>query len=73
MKVGKIKKITMYRMDLDEVSSDEKKVIVDYGRQVITDDQYFEIGAVKALENYIEIGKKELKKKNKRKRISKYL
>ena len=60
-------------MDLDEVSSDEKKVIVDYGRQVITDDQYFEIGAVKALENYIEIGKKELKKKNKRKRISKYL
>jgi len=73
MKVGKIKKITMYRMDLDEVSSDEKKVIVDYGRQVITDDQYFEIGAVKALENYIEIGKKELKKKNKKKRISKYL
>ena len=73
MKVGKIKKITMYRMDLDEVSSDEKKVIVDYGRQVITDDQYFEIGAVKALENYIEIGKKELKKKNKRKRISKRL
>jgi hypothetical protein len=73
MKVGKIKKITMYRMDLDEVSSDEKKVIVDYGRQVITDDQYFEIGAVKALENYIEIGKKEPKKKNKRKRISKYL
>jgi hypothetical protein len=73
MKVGKIKKITMYRMDLDEVSSDEKKVIVDYGRQVITDDQYFEIGAVKALQNYIEIGKKELKKKNKRKRISKRL
>jgi hypothetical protein len=73
MKVGKIKKITMYRMDLDEVSSDEKKVIVDYGRQVITDDQYFEIGAVKALKNYIEIGKKELKKKNKRKRISKRL
>ena len=73
MKVGKIKKITMYRMNLDEVSPDEKKVIVDYGRQVITDDQYFEIGAVKALENYIEIGKKELKKKNKRKRISKRL
>lgn len=73
MKVGKIKKITMYRMDLDEVSPDEKKVIVDYGRQVITDDQYFEIGAVKALENYIEIGKKELKKKKKTKRISNHL
>ena len=66
MKVGKIKKITMYSMDLDEVTSEEKKMIVDYGRQVITDDQYFEIGAVKALENYIEIGKKELKKKRKR-------
>jgi hypothetical protein len=73
MKVGKIKKITMYRMDLDEVTSEEKNLIVDYGRQVITDDQYFEIGAVKALQNYIEIGKKELKKKNKRKRISKRL
>ena len=60
-------------MDLDEVTSEEKNLIVDYGRQVITDDQYFEIGAVKALENYIEIGKKELKKKNKRKRISKRL
>ena len=73
MKVGKIKKISMYRMDLDEVTSEEKNLIVDYGRQVITDDQYFEIGAVKALQNYIEIGKKELKKKNKRKRISKRL
>ena len=73
MKVGKIKKITMYRMNLDDITSEEKNLIVDYGRRVITEDQYFEIGAVKALENYIEIGKKELKKKNKRKRISKHL
>ena len=73
MKVGKIKKIAMYRMNLDDITSEEKNPIVDYGRRVITEDQYFEIGAVKALENYIEIGKKELKKKNKRKRISKHL
>ncbi len=73
MKVGKIKKITMYRMNLDDITSEEKNIIVDYGRRVITDDQYFEIGAVKALENYIEIGKKELNRKNKRKRISKRL
>ena len=73
MKVGKIKKIAMYRMNLDDITSEEKNLIVDYGRRVITEDQYFEIGAVKALENYIEIGKKELKKKNKRKRISKHL
>jgi len=73
MKVGKIKKITMYRMDLEEITPEEKNLIVDYGRKVVTDEQYFEIGAIKALENYVEIGKKELKRKNKRKRISKRL
>jgi hypothetical protein len=64
MKVGKIKKITMYRVDFDNVSPEEQKTITDYGRSVITEDQYFEIGAVKALENFTAASKK--KKRTKR-------
>jgi len=64
MKVGKIKKITMYRVDFDNVSPEEQKTITDYGRSVITEDQYFEIGAVKALENFVAASKK--KKRTKR-------
>jgi len=59
MKVGKIKKITMYRVDFDNVSPEEQKTITDYGRSVITEDQYFEIGAVKALENFTAASKKK--------------
>ena len=64
MKVGKIKKITMYLVDFDNVSPEEQKTITDYGRSVITEDQYFEIGAVKALENFTAASKK--KKRTKR-------
>jgi len=64
MKVGKIKKITMYRVDFDNVTPEEQKTITDYGRSVITEDQYFEIGAVKALENFTAASKK--KKRTKR-------
>ena len=64
MKVGKIKKITMYRVDFDNVTPEEQKTITDYGRSVITEDQYFEIGAVKALENFVTASKK--KKRTKR-------
>lgn len=70
MKVGKIKKITMYRVDFDSVTSEEQKTITDYGRQVITEEQYFEIGAVKALENFVNINKTASKKKNRPKRIN---
>lgn len=73
MTVGKIKKIAMYQMQFDNITPEEQKLVADYGRQVITEEQYFEIGAVQALKNYIEIGKSVSKKKNKRKRISKYL
>ena len=58
MKVGKVKKITMYQVDFDEISPDEKQALVDYGRKVITDDQLFEIGTIQALMNGIEHGKK---------------
>lgn len=63
----------MYQMQFDNITPEEQKLVADYGRQVITEEQYFEIGAVQALKNYIEIGKSVSKKKNKRKRISKYL
>jgi|GEM_PF-2939087 len=63
MTVGKTKKITMYQMQFENVTSEEQKMIADYGRQVITEDQYFEIGAIKALKNYIELGKSAPKKK----------
>ena len=71
MKVNKVKKISMYQVDFDEITPDEKKTIADYGRQVITEDQYFEIGTIQALKNAIELNKVE--KKKKRKRISKFL
>jgi len=58
MKVGKVKKITMYQVDFDEISPDEKQALVDYGRKVITDDQLFEIGTIQALMNGIEHRKK---------------
>jgi len=63
MTVGKTKKITMYQMQFENVTPEEKKLIVDYGRQVITEDQYFEIGTIKALKNYIELGKSSPNKK----------
>ena len=71
MTVGKIKKITMYKVDLENITPEEQKTITNYGRSVITENQYFEIGTVKALENYIEFTKTDSKKKNQRKRIRK--
>jgi len=68
MKVGKIKKITMYRVDFENISDIERKTITDYGRSVITEDQYFEIGAVKALQNFVDTEKSAPKKKNRKKR-----
>lgn len=65
MKIGKIKKITMYNMDIDEITPEEKTIFCNYGREVITEDQYFEIGVIKALENGIESRKKILKQKKK--------
>ena len=74
MIVGKVKKITMYHVDLEQITPEEKTMICDYGRKVITEDQYFEIGAIKALENAVENNKHVLKQKKKRtKKISKYL
>lgn len=68
MKVGKIKKITMYNVDFENISDIERKTITDYGRSVITEDQYFEIGAVKALQNFVDIEKPAPKKTNRKKR-----
>ena len=68
MKIGKIKKITMYRVDFENISDIERKTITDYGRSVITEDQYFEIGAVKALQNFVDIEKSAPKKTNRKKR-----
>lgn len=73
MIVGKVKKVTMYHVDLEQITPEEKTMICDYGRKVITEDQYFEIGALKALENGIENGKRILKQKKRTKKISKYL
>jgi len=70
MKVGKIKKITMYKVDLENITPEEQKTITDYGRSVITENQYFEIGTVKALENFVNINKTTSKKKNRTKRIN---
>ena len=70
MTVGKIKKITMYKVDLENITPEEQKTITDYGRSVITENQYFEIGTVKALENFVNINKTTSKKKNRTKRIN---
>jgi hypothetical protein len=73
MQIGKIKKIAMYRMDIDEITPEERTMFCNYGRRVITEDQYFQIGAIRALENGIESRKNILKQKKKRiKKISKY-
>ena len=63
--------ISKYWFDLENITPEEQKTITDYGRSVITENQYFEIGTVKALENYIEFTKTDSKKKNQRKRIRK--
>ena len=68
MKVGKIKKITMYKVDLENITPEEQKTITDYGRSVITENQYFEIGTVKALQNFVDIEKYASKKTNRKKR-----
>lgn len=66
MIVGKMKKINMYQVEFDEITPDERKMISDYGRKVITDEQYFEIGAIKALQNFVDQNKPVKKSKRKK-------
>lgn len=66
--VGKIKPIKMYKMDII-CSDNAKATFVQLGREVITDEQLFEIGALHTIMQSIEagtLGKKTVEKKKKK-------
>lgn len=66
LKVGKFKKKNVYDVDVD-MSDHNRAYFLDLGKQVITEDQYVNIGfnyaLVKGLELAQEIAQKNKKKK----------
>jgi len=66
LKVGKFKKKNVYDVDVD-MSEHNRAYFLDLGRQVITEDQYVNIGFNYALLKGLELAE-EIAKKNKKKK-----
>jgi len=66
LKVGKFKKKSVYDVDVD-MSEHNRNYFLDLGRQVITEDQYVNIGFNYALLKGLELAE-EIAKKNKNKK-----
>ena len=68
LKVGKFKKKNVYDVDVD-MSDHNRAYFLDLGKQVVTDDQFINIGfnyaLIKGLELAEEIAKKNKNKKKK--------
>jgi hypothetical protein len=68
LKIGKFKKKNVYDVDVD-MSEHNRAYFLDLGKQVITDDQFINIGfnyaLIKGLELAEEIAEKNKKKKKK--------
>ena len=63
LKVGKFKKKNVYDVDVD-MSDHHRSYFLDLGKQVITDDQFINIGFNYALIKGLELAK-EIAEKNK--------
>ena len=66
LKVGKFKKKNVYDVDVD-MSDHNRAYFLDLGKQVITDDQFINIGFNYALIQGLELAE-EIAKKNKKKK-----
>jgi len=66
LKIGKFKKKNVYDVDVD-MSDHNRTYFLDLGKQVITDDQFINIGFNYALLKGLELAE-EIAKKNKKKK-----
>ena len=66
LKVGKFKKKSVYDVDVD-MSDHNRNYFLDLGKQVITEDQYINIGFNYALLKGLELAK-EIAENNKKKK-----
>ena len=66
LKLGKFKKKSVYDVDVD-MSDHNRNYFLDLGKQVITEDQYVNIGFNYALLKGLELAE-EIAKKNKKKK-----
>jgi hypothetical protein len=66
LKIGKFKKKNVYDVDVD-MSEHNRDYFLDLGKQVITDDQFINIGFNYALIKGLELAK-EIAEKNKNKK-----
>jgi len=66
LKIGKFKKKSVYDVDVD-MSDHNRSYFLDLGKQVITEDQYVNIGFNYALLKGLELAE-EIAKKNKKKK-----
>ena len=66
LKLGKFKKKSVYDVDVD-MSDHNRNYFLDLGKQVITEDQYVNIGFNYALTKGLELAE-EIAKKNKKKK-----
>ena len=66
LKLGKFKKKSVYDVDVD-MSDHHRSYFLDLGKQVITEDQYVNIGFNYALLKGLELAE-EIAKKNKNKK-----
>jgi len=66
LKIGKFKKKNVYDVDVD-MSDHNRNYFLDLGKQVITEDQYVNIGFNYALLKGLELAE-EIAKKNKKKK-----
>ena len=52
-KIGRFKKVNMYRANV-ECPDEEAKYFIELGKKVATDEQYFDIGAVYAIQQSLK-------------------
>lgn len=66
MKIGKIKEIKTCQVQIEEISEKDLSCLVEFGKKVASDDDYFQIAFIRAIKNGINSDKIILKKNRKK-------
>lgn len=66
MKIGKIKEIKTCQVQIEEISKKDLSCLIEFGKKVASDDDYFQIAFIRAIKNGINSDKIILKKNRKK-------
>lgn len=66
MKIGKMEEIKTCQVEIEEISKKDFSCLVEFGKKVASDDDYFQIAFIRAIKNGINADKIKLKKNRKK-------